>query len=440
MEKKDYLNRNPDVDRLFNIAINLSKQKANTSFAIDGEWGAGKSFLLDMLEERLKECQSEETNDDRFAVFHYNCWQYDYYEEPLIAIVSMMINEIERNEKLLTEKQKKKTLAILKGVGTVALSCFNKTIESKTNIDINELLENIRAVEEGKKETLESIRDFDPFWSFNQALETMRKSLKEIAKDKTIVFVVDELDRCLSQYAIKVLERLHHITENIDNFITIIAIDKKRLLHSVADAFGYDKNGEFKDSEKYLEKFIYYRVPLLTSPMGFGFKKKYETYLKQFENIENTAYVFYNAIDALFYGINIREHERLMQKAELAHMMIAKDQKKYDYTVLFMELILVVLCGRYEIKLSELNENLIDFQKKDNLSLFRYELRNMDHNFIIFDKTKTIKSNLCKIVKWYCSYFKKMFQSNSFPIETDDIDLADNIIFLHEYYKQLTNL
>lgn len=162
--KTDYLGRDVYVNKIVELIKLFSEFEENVSFAINGEWGIGKTFLLRMVEEQLREYQSEETNNDRFAVFHYNCWQYDYYEEPLVAIVSMMINQIEENEKLLTTEQKKKTLAILKGVGTVALSCFNKTIESKTGVDINALLENIRAIEEGTAETLESIRDFDPFW------------------------------------------------------------------------------------------------------------------------------------------------------------------------------------------------------------------------------------------------------------------------------------
>ena len=41
------------------------------------------------------------------------------------------------------------------------------------------------------------------------------------AKDKTIIFVVDELDRCLPEYSIKVLERLHHVFEKTSNIQVI---------------------------------------------------------------------------------------------------------------------------------------------------------------------------------------------------------------------------
>jgi len=35
--------------------------------------------------------------DDKFYVFHYNCWQYDYYEEPSVAIISAMLETSENS-------------------------------------------------------------------------------------------------------------------------------------------------------------------------------------------------------------------------------------------------------------------------------------------------------------------------------------------------------
>ncbi len=39
-----------------------------------------------MLEEKLASYK----DGNQFLVFHYNCWKYDYYSKPLIAIVSAM--------------------------------------------------------------------------------------------------------------------------------------------------------------------------------------------------------------------------------------------------------------------------------------------------------------------------------------------------------------
>ena len=48
-------------------------------------------------------------------------------------------------------------------------------------------------------------------------MKELKSGLEEQSKDVTIVVVVDELDRCLPEYAIKVLERLHHIFGDTEN-------------------------------------------------------------------------------------------------------------------------------------------------------------------------------------------------------------------------------
>lgn len=93
IKKEDVLNRQPFIDKILSILETLSKEKKGLSFAIDGEWGAGKTFVLEQLENQLDLIQSEESADNRYFLFHYNCWQYDYYDEPAVAIISAMLEK-----------------------------------------------------------------------------------------------------------------------------------------------------------------------------------------------------------------------------------------------------------------------------------------------------------------------------------------------------------
>ena len=107
MEKLDILGRDEFVDNLFRLIENISDNKSNCCFALNGAWGCGKSFVLDMLEERLNPIQSEETNTDRYFVIRYNCWKYDYYEEPIVAIVAALLKAIERKINFLNDCEEK---------------------------------------------------------------------------------------------------------------------------------------------------------------------------------------------------------------------------------------------------------------------------------------------------------------------------------------------
>lgn len=100
-------------------------------------------------------------------------------------------------------------------------------------------------------------------FNFSQTIEMVRKDLQEMAEQRTILLVVDELDRCIPQYAIKVLERLHHIFYGLDNLIVILAIDRRQLEHSVEEMFGINSLEDKRiDVEKYLKKFIDFSMEL----------------------------------------------------------------------------------------------------------------------------------------------------------------------------------
>lgn len=132
MDKLDVLNRDTFVEQLVRLMNNLSDNKSSTCFAINGAWGCGKSFLLDIFEERLGEIQSENTSKDKYFVVRYNSWKYDYYEEPLVAIVSTMISIVEEKTKLFPSSQRREEiLGILKSAGVVLLSMADEVVKNK---------------------------------------------------------------------------------------------------------------------------------------------------------------------------------------------------------------------------------------------------------------------------------------------------------------------
>ena len=104
---EDLLSRQAFVDKMVDVTEIIASNKKNICYALNGRWGVGKSFVLDMFERYAKEKKSKETALNKYFLFHYNCWEYDYYEEPLVAIVSSMLDEIEEQEKLLSDELNK---------------------------------------------------------------------------------------------------------------------------------------------------------------------------------------------------------------------------------------------------------------------------------------------------------------------------------------------
>ena len=309
---EDILSRQEYVDNLIEIVESVSKKKNGCCFAIDGRWGVGKTYILDMFEKQISQIQSEETNIDKYFVFNYNCWKYDYYEEPSIAIVSAMLDKIEEEERIFGDK----TEEFLK-------SAWGKAKEkiadiagefSKNKIGIN-LVELVKDINDDANENKEKKYDFDKMFSFKKTLTYTREKIADLASEKSIIFIVDELDRCLPSYAIKVLERLHHLFEGIDNVTIIISIDRNQLEHSIKQIYGTEMK-----VDNYLKKFINFSLLLDEGNLNVKFKTKYKEYFDNFSDISATDEgIFYELFTTIFEGIDVRTQEKLIFRAKLIH-------------------------------------------------------------------------------------------------------------------------
>lgn len=369
MEKLDILNREEFVDKLVNLTENISANKTSTSFAINGVWGCGKSFVLDMYEERLTEIQSEETATDKYFVIRYNCWKYDYYEEPLVAIVAAMIDIINQKTKLWNDEQKKaRVLGVLRAVGTTLLSMVNAGVKDKVGVDIKNTYETLKTNVQAEEEKVEKSHEYDVYFSFNQVLHRLQKLIAELSQDQTVVFMVDELDRCLPEYSIKVLERLHHLTQNSSNVITVLSMDKEQLKTSVKQIFGFDK------PEKYLEKFIQFEIKLDCGEISELITEKYSEYINLFEDSCSVIDSIEEFIQVIFKGINVRTQEQIIKRAATAHTLLFNEPKSKLF--MCMELLITVINHCYNEKKS--------FCKMLEKSFHHFESSKVDPPFASF--------------------------------------------------------
>lgn len=168
-EKIDILNRQQDIENLKIIIGKLSENKSGRAFAIDGRWGCGKSFILEKLEKDLSLFQSEETADDAYYIFHYNCWEYDYYEEPAVAIISSMIDKF-NNE---FEGKVKENFNKVYGTAEIILKDIAREfVKNRVGIDLVKTCEKAKSHFQKKEQDNHS---FDEMFAFKKTLDFARK-------------------------------------------------------------------------------------------------------------------------------------------------------------------------------------------------------------------------------------------------------------------------
>ena len=323
--KIDYLQRNKDLNNLLTVIDNLSRLKSNATFALNGQWGCGKTFLLNMLEDKLNSITKDSNTDSRYSIVRYDCWKNNYYSEPIIPMLSAFISKTD------PESQ-----SAVNGFREAIIDSASKYIGLmlKNTIGIN-LIEIKDNIEKHIEEQQSAVFAFDNILALKQSLADVKKNLEELAEHQTIIFIVDELDRCLPEYSIRVLENIHHIFSGIDNFITILAIDQTELAQVIKTAYGSDI-----DVSAYLKKIIDFYVQLDFGNPDSDYWDKYSSFTKRFTGTSDSQKWCHDIMPELMANLDIRTQEKIWKKAELLHNMITIDP--IDFSCLIYELIVLI--------------------------------------------------------------------------------------------------
>lgn len=342
MEKKDILDRKPFVDKVVLLIKNMLKNTKGGSFAIDGAWGTGKTFVLKMIREELK--KEVKNGLSEYFVFNYNSWEYDYYNEPAIAIVSqLLLQTIDKENEIIDNTFQCARNEIEK--------IIDNYFENKIGMRV---IEDLKAINK-KSASKEQIVAFDEDFFFMEAIVQVRKKLAEIADNKPIIIFVDELDRCQPDYAVKVLERLHHLFNGQKNVVLIISVDGSQLDRTIEKIYGKDT-----DTERFLKKFIDFKIGLDTGVLQKTIEEKYDSFFQYIKyNNDSERNELITTIQKLFdYAkVDIRNQEKIIEKITLINSILFEKNLRPELVLYEM----VILISRFSAT-----------QKKDEYGKYRY--------------------------------------------------------------------
>lgn len=286
----DSLKRNYYLEKLIRA---LNSTRKHTTYALDGDWGSGKTFFIKQLEFASAHPQnyinlSKElinTFNANYSIFYFNAWEHD--NQPALESVLLSLRS-----------------ATWDGRDELA----GHVVEiAKLLIDLP-----IRIISDGNVR----MDDFKKSYLDNyiEAADKASKTSKEICdmidnyKEKTkkkILFIIDDLDRCRPSYAVELLESIKHCF-NCDNAVFLICANNKQLQYTVKKYYG-----EGFDGYAYLDRFydLIFNLP----------EPNIEAYIKHHLEIENPDYC-YNlvAIDlAKVFNMSLRQINRYMSDLSL---------------------------------------------------------------------------------------------------------------------------
>lgn len=213
------------------------------TIALTGEWGSGKTTFLRMWKQSLE--------DNHYPVVLLNAWKTEWAEDPLIAVIACIRRACEQEE---SKEALGNLLRIAKGFVQRPRQMFHSI--GSAVID-NCLGEVSQSIEEQIGQAFENaVNSFD---GKEQSMVLLKESLEKLAwkvnpesgDRKPLVFIIDELDRCRPDYAVRMLEVLKHFFV-VKNIVFVCAVDKKHLEDSICGFYGSEKI----NASEYLRRFF----------------------------------------------------------------------------------------------------------------------------------------------------------------------------------------
>ena len=254
-----------------------------------------------------------------------------------MAIIAAMQDSIEEKTNLLKKETREKAEKVLSITKNIAKQTVFSFAEKKLGVDLENIDSLIEKGTEDSEKKQTTRHSTDSYYDFKKAIDKVRRQMSILSESATLLIVVDELDRCLPEYAIKVLERLHHLFYGIENTIVLAALDGEQLGHTVERIFGEGTN-----CREYLRKFLDFEVMVDVGIVQGDFLKKYDSYASMFDSKLLPPWTGLGRyFTELFSEMDIRTQEHLIKKMETIHRLLFRGEKK-DYSYLCFELLMAV--------------------------------------------------------------------------------------------------
>lgn len=274
--------------------------------SIDSDWGTGKTTFIKMWESMIK---NDSEYKERYETLYFNAWDNDYMDEPLVALLSEITLQTNKNTKLSTclNKFKEKGSKLIKPIVSTGVKIATSGLVNLDNFKLSEDVEKYITELSGKLS--ESI--LDDVVKAKEIRNAFKKEMEEYQLDssKKVIFFIDELDRCRPTFAIKLLETIKHLF-SMKNIIFVIALDKEQLSYSISTVYGAGM-----DTTGYLRRFfdLDYKLPNIDREAYIDLKN--QSNISKYANVEYfkeflKVFIIYfklslRDIDRVYYYINI---------------------------------------------------------------------------------------------------------------------------------------
>ena len=181
------------------------------SLLLSADYGMGKTFFSTRFVQYLR--------NNRYDVIYFSAWENDYLQEPFIAFSKAIVSYI--HNKFKAERYKA-NISKLFDITQNIVSSVTLSFGCGISLSAEQLIDTFKT-------------EIDPIIEFRKQLTSF---INKIPKKK-LILIIDELDRCRPDYAMKTLECIKHFFD-IEGLFIIVPTNKAALNDCIKSLYVID--------------------------------------------------------------------------------------------------------------------------------------------------------------------------------------------------------
>lgn len=258
----------------------VDRLQCGAVLALDARWGEGKTWFVKHWKKHLE--------DEKHSVIYLDAFANDYLDDPFLTIASEISHAFKESDEINNQDIddfNSKTASVL-----ISLAAILPVIAAKAGlhwIGLGGAGEAVQELYKNGEKFYDSVSDeitakvkehiekkIENHQIEKESVRDFKNELAQLAEklDKPLVFIIDELDRCRPDFAIRLIERIKHFFD-IPKIVFILVMNKPQLIQSVHSLYGY----AVETNSDYFEKFIDFTIKF----PQFNAIRNYEMLLKE---------------------------------------------------------------------------------------------------------------------------------------------------------------
>ncbi len=220
----------------------ISYTKTPITIALQGEWGSGKTSLMNQL--RYELCDKDGA---KYFPVWINTWQFSLMKTPSQAIMSILegcINQIGalNPEQKKWDESKKKIGGIFKKMASVGA----KVAANAVGVD-GDVVDGLFGDESSEKSDIVQLKE--------EIQKLVDAALEHDKSRRGFTFYIDDLDRIDPPVAVEILELLKNIFD-LDKCVFVLAIDYDVVIKGLKSKFGELTDKNEREFRAFFDKII----------------------------------------------------------------------------------------------------------------------------------------------------------------------------------------